>query len=110
MNDVIDMNLPPRFNLGKIVSDTQIRLNAAMDLVGRYKDDLERFDTVIEYLKVYGIGVRKLSNGIAVVYWIDDERVDNILNANLAELPEFLTDEEYEVRLLAVHRLAELNE
>jgi len=104
-----------RFNVGRkaaqILNDTSSVLDAAMELVGRHKDDDPKtFNTVIEYLKVYGIGARKLSNGIAVVYWVDDDRVDVILGASLAELPELLTNENYEVRLLAVHRLEELNE
>ena len=107
--NLIDMNLPQRFNLGKLVSDTESTLKASMKMVGRYKDDEYSFGILVAYLKVYGICVRELSNGIAVVYWTDDERADVVLEASLAELPEFLTDDDYSVRLLAVHRLEELN-
>jgi len=103
--DLIELNIRHRRNLGKVVSDTYARLK----LASRYKDDIKMSSMVTECLKAYGIGIRKLSNGTAVVYYVDDTRVDNIFDADLAELPEFLTDGDYEVRLLAMHRLDELN-
>lgn len=80
-----------------------------MEMISRHKDDPETLPQVVEYLDVYGIDMRTLSNGIVVVYWCDDEKADEILSASLKELPEFLTDEDYGIRLLAVHRLEELN-
>lgn len=109
MDNIVDMTIPRRFNLGKVIFDTETVLNAAMEIIERHHDDPTIFNKVIEYLKVYGICTRKLSNGITVVYWEDDERVDPILEASLAELPEYLTSEAFEVRLLATHRLEELN-
>jgi len=110
MNDIIDMNLPQRLNLRKIAEELIRRPHAAMKIVGSYKDDEYLFGILVKYLKLYGIGVHKLSNGIAFVYWVECmDFVDNILGATLAELPELLTSEESEVRLLATHRLEELN-
>lgn len=109
--NTIELNMKQRFNVGDILGDTQGVLDAAMEMVGRHKDDDPKtFKVLIEYLKMYGISVRKLSNGIAVVFWLDDDRADAVLGATLEELPEFLTNEDYGVRLLAVHRLEELNE
>ena len=104
--DLIELNIRHRRNLGKVVSDTRTTFDK---LTGLHKDGAKMSSITIEYLKVYGICVRKLSNGTVVVYWVDDDRVDNILDAAFAELPEFLTDGDYEVRLLAMYRLDELN-
>lgn len=86
-------------------ADAAVLLTAARELVDLHKDDPKTFDAVMKYIKTYGIDVRKLSNGAAVAFWIDDKRIDTILSARVRELPEFLADEEYGVRLLAMHRL-----
>lgn len=93
------------FSLGKMLGDPQVTLNAAMELADRYKDDSKMFSTVTRLLWANGIGMRKLPNGIVVAHWKSNPLVDDILNADLGQLPEFLTDEEYGVRLLAMHRL-----
>lgn len=108
--NTIDMNMKLRRNLGKMLGDTEAVLNASMDILKRYNDNPKTFDIAIGLLKVYGVSARKLSNGTTVVFWLDDERVDDILSASLGELPEFLVNEDYEVRLLAMYRLEELNE
>ena len=104
--DLIELNIQHRRNLGKVVNDTRATFDK---LTGLHRYCAKMSSITIEHLKVYGICVRKLSNGTAVVYWVDDKRVDNILDADFAELPEFLTDGDYKVRLLAMHRLNELN-
>lgn len=88
---------------------TQDQIDVVCDLVSRYKNDESTSGTLREFLQPLGIGVRKISEEVTIVYWLGDPRVKTILTASLKNLPEFLTSEDFEVRLLATHRLEELN-
>lgn len=86
-----------------------------LDAVGMVSQCLRKYDSstlalVKEYLQEQGVFIRELSDGLILIHQVSDPMVTVILNAGLGELPEFLTSEDRQVRLLAKWRLDTLVE
>lgn len=84
---------------------TQDQIDIVCDMVGSHKGNVAESKALREFLQPLGIGIRKVSEEVDIVYWLGDLRVKTVLPASLEELPEFLASEDEGLRQLAKWRL-----
>lgn len=87
---------------------TQNEIDIIAELAGRHKGDASSSKALKEFMRPFGITAQKISEDVTIVHWAGDPNVKEILNASLSELPEFLSSEDSEIRLLARWRLGAL--
>lgn len=86
-----------------------------LDAVGMVDQCLRKYDSITraiveEYLHAQGVRVWEFSDGLILIHRVSDPMVAVILHAGLGELPEFLANENSEVRALAKWKLDALTE
>lgn len=87
---------------------TQTQIDIASEMASRYKGNASESEALREFLLPLGICIRNFGD-TTLIYWAADQKVKAIAAAGLEKLPEFLANEDYEIRKLAKWRLDELN-
>ena len=98
--------------IANFMSLGSLMLTVILDVVNMINDGKDDLTSIVFFegmLQKVGAFILKLSDELIFIYKGGDPEVDAILKAPLRKLSEFLTSENNTIRLLAAHRLGELN-